>query len=220
MAIQRNKVAPSANPDVINVNEAGEVPTNVAASGPVGVPDASTPASGTPEPAKRRGAPHGPRGPQLDWGFVINGEVLRKTLVEIARKVSAEHGGYATLGNLVDAVKSHPSFTENAPDGIPLSELATTLNVRSQWSAMRDKFIVQFSSKPVDQGGLGLTLPAMEDKETEKGWVNRCKNNLLTDSQWSQMEDAIARPKPEGLNFPKLIVRRGRRASSLDMSDI
>lgn len=219
MGIQRNKVAPTTttnqgSPEVINVNEGNEVPSNAPATGPQLVPDASASSGATPDATatgKRRGAPKGPRGPQLTWGQVVNGDpkLLQKTVVEVARDVHTKFNGRATLMDVVNGLKAHSVFTDNTnADGIPLSDLVTVTNVRNKWNELRTNYSIGWAMKSEDKGGLGLG-GSMEEVAAQ-----------LTDAQWAQMEDQIAKPKPEGLNFPKLIIVRGRKGQTLDMNDI
>lgn len=225
MAIRRSVAEKS--PEVVNAGSEAPV------TGPVAVPDASQ-ASQDASSAASTGPGTGPgtgsgtgsgtgrkghTGPRLSWGLVVNGVPLQRHLIDIARQVSKDKGGYATLADLLAGVKASSIFTDNMNDGVALSDLVNPLNLRNEWTARRDKFTIQFSTKPVDQGGLGLSIPPIGD-ETEKKWTAKCKA-LFTDSQWAQMEDAIARPKPQGLDFPKLVGgRRGRRSVGLDMDDI
>lgn len=216
MAIRRQAATVEKSPEVVDVNQTVEAPAT-APAGPVAVPDApqtAQDASGA-APSGRKGY----TGPRLSWGLVIDGLPLMRHLIDIAREVSKSKGGYATLSDLLEGVKSSPIFTDNTHDGAKLADLVNTLNLRNQWVAFRDKFVIQFSTKPVDQGGLGMTIPPIGN-ETEKKWTAKSKA-LFTDAQWAQMEDAIARPKPQGLDFPKLVAgHRGRRSHGLDMEDI
>lgn len=201
MAIQRNKVQAVAEstPEVVNAG---------VQAGPVAVPDA-TPTQG--KGSGRRGRPTGPRGPQLTWGQVVNGDpkLLQKTVVEVARDVSAKFNGRATLTDVLEGLKSHSVFTDNhTADGTPLSDLVGITNLRNKWAELRTNLCVQWAMKPTEEGGLGLT-GSME--EVEKS---------LTPEQWNQMEDAIAQPKPQGLNFPKLVILRGRKGQTLNFDDI
>lgn len=222
MAIQRKAAAQTVqtSPEVVDVHTPDNTPDNTAPTGPVAVPDAaSDETSPNPSTSPRRGrAPGYKGGPRLSWGFVVDGKPLSWHLIEVARQVSNDKGGYATLTDLLEGVKTSPVFSQNGPDNVPLSDLVSMLNLRNEWALRRDRLVIQFSGKPVNEGGLGLTVPPIGD-ETEKAWVTRNKE-LLTDAQWAQMEDAIARPKPEGKDFPKLVVRRGRRSHGLDMDDI
>lgn len=201
MAMQRTKVSPvvESTPEVTNTS---------AQAGPVAVPDAA-PAQG--KGSGRRGRPAGPRGPQLTWGQVIDGDpkLLQRTVVEVARDVSAKFNGRATLTDVLDGLKSHPVFTDNTShDGMPLSDLVSITNLRNKWAELRTNLCVQWAMKPENEGGLGLT-GSMEEIEEK-----------LTPEQWNQMEDAIAQPKPQGLNFPKLVILRGRKGQTLNFDDI
>lgn len=202
MAVQRTKVQSvvESAPEVVNAN--------APVAGPVVVPDAPEIRSKYPG---RRGRPTGPRGPQLTWGQVVNGDpkLLQKTVVEVAREVSAKFNGRATLTDVLEGLKSHPVFTDNvASDGTTLADLVNITNIRNKWAELRTNLCVQWAMKPAEEGGLGLT-GSMEDVEKS-----------LTDGQWGQMEDAIAQPKPQGLNFPKLVILRGRKGQTLGIGDI
>lgn len=217
MAIRREAAAKvEKSPEVVNAG--AEAP---AATGPVPVPNASQAVQDASEasPVSPGTGRKGHTGPRLSWGLVVGGVPLMRHLVDVARQVSAAKGGYATLSDLLAGVKASPIFTDNAPDGVALADLVNPLNLRNEWATLRDKFVIQFSGKPVTEGGLGFSIPEIGE-ETEKKWTSKCKE-LFTDAQWAQMEDAIARPKPEGLDFPKLVAgRRGRRSHGLDMSEI
>lgn len=206
MAIQRSKAATVTTSESVP----DETSAVTASTGPVAVPDASGEAPAA-RGRGRRGGRTGPRGPQLTWGQVIQGDpkLLQKTVVEVAREVSAKYNGRATLTDVVAGLKAHPVFTDNkVADGTPLSDLVGITNVRNKWAELRTNLCVQWAMKPKNQGGLGLS--GSQD-EIEKS---------LTPEQWSQMEDAISQPKPEGLNFPKLVIMRGRKGQTLDMDDI
>ena len=227
MAIRRSAVV-EKSPEVVNAG--AEAPV----TGPVAVPDASQASQDAPDAASAgpgtdgSGAGRkGHTGPRLSWGLTVNGLPLQRHLVDTAREVSKAKGGYATLGDVLEGIKANPIFTDYNQEGNPLSQggvslasLVNMLNLRNEWTLRRDRLVIQFSTKPESEGGLGLTIPVLDDKkETEKKWVARFKEKL-TDQQWAQMEDQIAKPKPEGRDFPKLVVRRGRRGHGLDMDDI
>lgn len=216
MAIKRTAAQTvQTSPEVVDAH----TPDNTAPTGPVGVPDVASGAStGAPttnpstSTSPRRGRPPGyKQGPRLAWGQVVGGDakLLQRTVVDVAREVSQKYNGRATLQDVVEGLKSHPVFTDNqSADGIALSDLVTITNVRNKWHELKTNYCIGWAMKRVDEGGLGLTGSADEVADQ------------LTDDQWNQMEDAISQPKPQGLNFPKLIIVRGRKGQTLDMSDI
>jgi hypothetical protein len=203
MAVQRTKVqlATESAPEVVDAHAAANAP----APGPVAVPDAEAPVK------RGRGGKRGKRGPSLSWGQVVNGsaKTLSITVVEVARELTEKFHGRATLADVVAGLKSHPIFTDNvSADGVALSDLVSITNVRNKWHALKTNYSIGWAMKPESEGGLGLTGTYAEVAAQ------------LTDAQWNQMEDQIAKPKPEGLNFPKLVIMRGRKGQVLTEDDI
>jgi hypothetical protein len=160
-----------------------------------------------PNPPSRRGPKKGYEGPRLMWGMVVDGRpnALDIALVQTAREVSQQYNGRATLTDVLKALRQHPDFTGTQhPDGTPLSDLLTITNVRNRWAHLRDRFVSQMSQKPASEGGLELPADAK-----------------LTKEQRHEMEARIARPKPEGRDFPRLvIVRGGKGEKGISLDDI
>lgn len=179
---------------------------------PAAVPDTdSAPStSATARPGARKGH-RGHTGPRLMWRQKIDGDdkVLQRAMVDVARDLNKRMNGRATVGDVHEALQSHPVFTNNtSPEGMPLSDLLTLGNVRLQWSDLREKFILTQARKPEDEGGLGLDSDAtLKD---------------LTKEQKRQMEEVLSRPKSQGgRDFPRLVIIRGVRAGSgLSLDDI
>jgi hypothetical protein len=202
MAVTRTKAqsAPESAPGVVDAHAAAGP-----ATGPVAVPGAAE------KPKRGRTGPRGPRGPSLSWGQVVNGsaKTLSITVVEVARELTEKFNGRATLADIVAGLKSHPVFTDNvSADGVPLSDLVSITNVRNKWHELKTNYSIGWAMKSIEEGGLGLTGTHAEISAA------------MTGAQWNQMEDQIAKPKPEGLNFPKLVIMRGRKGVALTEDDI
>lgn len=210
MAVRVNKAnrveeSQEAQEENVNQNQA-----QVAASGPVAVPNATPAASSSPRRGRK---PGGVTGPRLMWGQAIGGDpdALDKALYAGAKAVHQKYQGRATLSDLLAHLKADPVFTSNQhPDGPALADLLTIGNLRIRWNYTRAYLTYQAAQLPVDKGGLGLDPATIDLKE----WANKAHRG-----EFRKMEESLMRPRAEGgKDFPSLVIVRGVKSRTFGLS--